>query len=165
MNESVTAGALSLRQTATGAPVAGSVVWYGPQAAIFVPSASLNPNTQYAASVGAGAADQNGNQLADPSSWSFTTGSTSSGAGRPRSLAFGALPANPRQAGSKPGLKTSAHRAAHALPPAVRLPAGKLPQLLSSSLIHLEQRLLGFERRLLGRQRTLHRVRTQRHGV
>jgi plastocyanin len=74
MNEPVTAAAFSVTSSSTGVSVPGSVVWFGPRVAVFQPSSPLASNTGYTASVGAGARDPSGHSLADPTTWTFTTG-------------------------------------------------------------------------------------------
>jgi hypothetical protein len=91
MDQPATAAAISLRDAASGDSVAGSVVWFGPRAAIFLPSAPLEPFTTYFAEVGAGARGTDGNTLANPQLWAFSTGSN---AGAARTLSLAAPPAN-----------------------------------------------------------------------
>ena len=54
-------------------PVAGSLAYIG-QAAVFTPQAPLAPNTTYVATLGHGAKDLAGNEMAADRQWSFTTG-------------------------------------------------------------------------------------------
>ena len=68
--------AFSLKRTSDGAPVSGSFGWYGPGALIFKPDADLAPGTQYTASVSTAAKDLAGNPLANPVTWSYTTGAS-----------------------------------------------------------------------------------------
>jgi Bacterial Ig-like domain len=86
MDQPATAAAISLQEQETGDAVPGSVVWYGPRAAVFLPSAPLEPSTRYVAEVGAGARDEDGNTLANPQRWAFTT-TPNAGAARTPSLA------------------------------------------------------------------------------
>jgi virginiamycin B lyase len=65
--------AFSLKRTSDGAPVAGSFSWYGTNGLIFVPSAPLQPGTQYTVSVSGGARDAAGNALQNPETWMFIT--------------------------------------------------------------------------------------------
>ena len=67
--------AFSLKRTSDGAPVSGSFGWYG-NALIFVPDADLAAGTQYTASVSTAAKDLAGNPLANPVTWSYTTGAS-----------------------------------------------------------------------------------------
>ncbi len=97
MDHQSTAAAFTLRRTSDGAPVAGSVVWFGDRLPILVPSQALAPNTAYVASIAAGPTDQSGRHLANPMTWSFTTG-PSAGAKLARSsstAARGSLAAPP----------------------------------------------------------------------
>ena len=68
-------GAFSLKRTSDGALVSGIFGWYG-NALIFKPDADLAPGTQYTASVSTAAKDLAGNPLANPVTWSFTTGAS-----------------------------------------------------------------------------------------
>jgi hypothetical protein len=76
MDHLSTAAAFTLQRASDGAPVAGSVVWFGDRLPIFVPSHALAPNTTYAATISAVATDQSGRALANPATWRFTTGSS-----------------------------------------------------------------------------------------
>ena len=67
--------AFSLKRTSDGAPVSGSFGWYG-NALIFEPDADLAAGTQYTASVSTAAKDLAGNPLANPVTWSYTTGAS-----------------------------------------------------------------------------------------
>jgi hypothetical protein len=67
--------AFSLKRTSDGAPVSGAFGWYG-NALIFKPNADLAPGTQYTASISTAAKDQQGNALANPVTWRYTTGAS-----------------------------------------------------------------------------------------
>ncbi len=74
MDKPSSQAAFTLKRTSDGAPVSGSFGWYGPTALIFKPDADLAPGTQYTASVSTAAKDLGGNSLANPVTWSYTTG-------------------------------------------------------------------------------------------
>ena len=76
MDKASAQAAFSLKRTSDGAPVSGSFGWYGPAALIFQPDADLAPGTQYTASVSTAAKDLGGNPLANPVTWSYTTGAS-----------------------------------------------------------------------------------------
>jgi hypothetical protein len=65
--------AFSLKRTSDGAAVSGSFGWYGPSVLIFDPSADLAGGTQYTAAVSGAAKDLEGNTLANPTTWRYTT--------------------------------------------------------------------------------------------
>ena len=67
--------AFSLKRTSDGAAVSGTFGWYG-NALIFLPDADLAAGTQYTASVSTAAKDLEGNTLANPVTWSYTTGAS-----------------------------------------------------------------------------------------
>jgi Domain of unknown function (DUF1929) len=67
--------AFSLKRTSDGAAVSGIFSWYG-NALIFVPNADLAAGTQYTASVSTAAKDLEGNTLANPITWRYTTGAS-----------------------------------------------------------------------------------------
>jgi Bacterial Ig-like domain len=67
--------AFSLKRSSDGAPVSGSFGWYG-NALIFLPDADLAAGTQYTASISTAAKDLGGNPLANPVTWSYTTGAS-----------------------------------------------------------------------------------------
>jgi hypothetical protein len=90
MDQQATANAFSLEDVDTGEPVAGSVVWWGPYAAIFLPSSPLEPFSPYRATIGSGARDADRVPLANPRTWGFSTGATTSTA---RALSLSAPPA------------------------------------------------------------------------
>jgi hypothetical protein len=73
MDRSSTAGAFSLKRTADGAPVPGSVQFYGERTPIFVPSVPLAAGTQFTATITTAARTADGNSLLFPVSWRFTT--------------------------------------------------------------------------------------------
>ena len=75
MDKPTAEAAFSLKRTSDGAPVSGSFVWYG-NALIFVPDAALAAGTQYTASISTAAKDLAGNPLANPVTWSYTTGAS-----------------------------------------------------------------------------------------
>ena len=68
-------GAFSLKRTSDGAAVSGSFGWYG-NALIFKPNAALAAGTQYTAAVSGAAKDLEGNTLANPVTWRYTTGAS-----------------------------------------------------------------------------------------
>ena len=74
MDKAATQAAFSLKRTSDGAPVSGSFGWYGSGVLIFKPDADLAAGTQYTASVSGAAKDLQGNTLATPVTWSYTTG-------------------------------------------------------------------------------------------
>ena len=74
MDKASAQAAFSLKRTSDGAPVSGSFGWYGPGVLLFKPNADLAPGTQYTASVSTAAKDLRGNPLANPVTWSYTTG-------------------------------------------------------------------------------------------
>jgi subtilisin family serine protease len=76
MDHPSTAAAFTLRRASDGAPVGGSIVWFGDHLPIFIPSQALAPNTTYAATISAAATDQSARALANPTTWRFTTGSS-----------------------------------------------------------------------------------------
>jgi hypothetical protein len=73
MDKASAEGAFSLERTSDGAPVSGAFGWYG-NALIFKPDADLDAGTQYTATVSTAAKDQQGNPLAAPVTWRYTTG-------------------------------------------------------------------------------------------
>ena len=73
MDKPTAEGAFSLKRTSDGAPVSGVFSWYG-NALIFKPDSDLQPGTQYTATVSTAAKDLAGNPLANPVTWSYTTG-------------------------------------------------------------------------------------------
>ena len=75
MDKPTAEAAFSLKRTSDGAPVSGSFGWYG-NALIFIPNADLAAGTQYTASVSTAAKDLAGNPLANPVTWSYTTGAS-----------------------------------------------------------------------------------------
>ena len=74
MDKASAQAAFSLKRTSDGAPVSGAFGWYGPATLLFQPDADLAPGTQYTASVTTAAKDLAGNPLANPVTWSYTTG-------------------------------------------------------------------------------------------
>ena len=76
MDKASAQAAFSLKRTSDGAPVSGSFGWYGSGVLIFKPDADLAPGTQYTASVSTAAKDLQGNTLANPVTWSYTTGAS-----------------------------------------------------------------------------------------
>jgi Galactose oxidase-like, Early set domain/Bacterial Ig-like domain len=66
--------AFSLKRTSDGAAVSGSFGWYGPGVLIFKPDIDLAAGTQYTAAVSGAAKDLEGNTLANPVTWRYTTG-------------------------------------------------------------------------------------------
>jgi hypothetical protein len=64
--------AFSLKRTSDGAVVSGAFGWYG-NALIFKPDADLAAGTQYTAAVSGAAKDLQGNTLANPTTWRYTT--------------------------------------------------------------------------------------------
>jgi hypothetical protein len=73
-DEPVTDGAITVRDAA-GNPVGGTVSGEGPNVS-FTPAQRLAPDTAYTAEL-TGAKDLDGNQMATPHTWSFTTGTSS----------------------------------------------------------------------------------------
>jgi hypothetical protein len=67
--------AFSLKRTSDGAAVSGISSWYG-NALIFKPNADLAAGTQYTAAVSGAAKDLEGNTLANPVTWRYTTGAS-----------------------------------------------------------------------------------------
>ena len=64
----------TLRQTDTGEPIPGRVVWNSTLGRwVFNPDPTLAANTQYTVSLSVGVTDEAGNPLAAPVEWSFTT--------------------------------------------------------------------------------------------
>lgn len=57
-----------------GAPIPGSVLFSGNTAAVFAPSAALQPLASYTAKIASGVKDLAGNALGAPFTWTFTTG-------------------------------------------------------------------------------------------
>jgi hypothetical protein len=76
MDKASAQAAFSLKRTSDGAPVSGSFGWYGPGVLLFKPDANLAPGTQYTASVSGAAKDLQGNTLANPLTWRYTTGAS-----------------------------------------------------------------------------------------
>jgi hypothetical protein len=76
MDKSTAEAAFSLKRTSDGAAVSGSFSWYGSGALIFDPDADLAPGTQYTATISTAAKDLGGNALANPVTWSYTTGAS-----------------------------------------------------------------------------------------
>ena len=74
-NSTVNAASFTLKSTAGSVPVAG-VVGINGNTATYVPSASLDPSTQYTATITTAVKDVAGNSLATNFSWNFTTGVT-----------------------------------------------------------------------------------------
>ena len=74
MDKASAQAAFSLKRTSDGAPVSGAFGWYGPATLLFKPDADLAPGTQYTATVTTAAKDLAGNPLANPVTWSYTTG-------------------------------------------------------------------------------------------
>jgi hypothetical protein len=75
MDKPTAEAAFSLKRTSDGAAVSGSFSWYG-NALIFDPTADLAPGTQYTATISTAAKDLAGNPLANPVTWSYTTGAS-----------------------------------------------------------------------------------------
>ncbi len=73
MDRTSTAGAFSLRRTSDGAPVAGTVDFYGSAVPVFTPAQPLAGGTRYTATISTAAKDTGGRHLAAPKSWSFVT--------------------------------------------------------------------------------------------
>jgi hypothetical protein len=76
MDKSSTEAAFSLKGTSDGAAVSGSFGWYGPSVLLFKPDADLAAATQYTAAVSGTAKDLEGNTLATPVTWRYTTGAS-----------------------------------------------------------------------------------------
>jgi hypothetical protein len=76
MDKPSTEAAFSLKRTSDGAAVSGSFGWYGPGVLIFDPAADLAAGTQYTAAVSGAAKDLEGNTLANPVTWRYTTGAS-----------------------------------------------------------------------------------------
>ena len=74
MDRASTAAAFSLRRTSAGAPVAGTVDFYGSAVPVFKPAQPLAGGTRYTATISTAATDTGGRHLAAPKSWSFVTG-------------------------------------------------------------------------------------------
>ena len=72
MDKASAEAAFSLKRTSNGATVSGSFSWNGNEMT-FTPNAALNGTTSYTATVGAGARDTAGTNLAAAKSWQFTT--------------------------------------------------------------------------------------------
>jgi hypothetical protein len=75
MNQAATQGAFTLKRTSTGTAVVGTFSWSG-NTLTFNPSTTLLASTQYTANIGAAAKDLANNALLNPTTWSFTTGTT-----------------------------------------------------------------------------------------
>ena len=75
MEKASTEAAFSLKRSSDGSAVSGSLSWYG-NALIFKPDAALAAGTQYTAAVSGAAKDLEGNTLANPATWRYTTGSS-----------------------------------------------------------------------------------------
>jgi glucose/arabinose dehydrogenase len=73
MDKAATEAAFSLKRTSDGAPVSGTFGWYGPAVLIFKPNSDLAAGTQYTATISTAAKDPQGNTLAAPVTWSYTT--------------------------------------------------------------------------------------------
>jgi Big-like domain-containing protein len=56
--------------------VSGSFGWYGPGVLIFKPDPDLTAGMQYTAAVSGAAKDLEGNTLANPIAWRYTTGAS-----------------------------------------------------------------------------------------
>ena len=76
MDKASTEAAFSLKRTSDGAAVSGSFGWYGPGVLIFKPNVDLEAGTQYTAAVSGAAKDLQGNTLANPVTWRYTTGAS-----------------------------------------------------------------------------------------
>jgi hypothetical protein len=76
MDKPSTEAAFSLKRTSDGAAVSGSFGWYGPGVLIFDPAADLAAGTEYTAAVSGAAKDLEGNTLANPVTWRYTTGAS-----------------------------------------------------------------------------------------
>ena len=74
MDKASVEAAFSLKRTSNGATVSGSFSWNGNEMT-FTPNAALNGTTSYTATVGTGARDTAGANLAAAKSWQFTTAS------------------------------------------------------------------------------------------
>jgi hypothetical protein len=76
MDRASTEAAFTLKRTSDGAAVTGSFGWYGPGVLIFKPAADLSAGMQYTAAVSGAAKDLEGNTLANPIAWRYTTGAS-----------------------------------------------------------------------------------------
>jgi Domain of unknown function (DUF1929)/Bacterial Ig-like domain len=76
MDKPSTEAGFSLKRTSDGAAVSGSFGWYGPGVLIFDPAADLAAGTEYTAAVSGAAKDLEGNTLANPVTWRYTTGAS-----------------------------------------------------------------------------------------
>jgi hypothetical protein len=72
MDKPSTAGAFTLRRTSNGAAVAGSVVWFGDAAPVFIPSSDLQQGVQYTATISSSARSSGGTPLPAIRNWNFT---------------------------------------------------------------------------------------------
>ncbi|MDQ6841841.1 MAG: Ig-like domain-containing protein [Actinomycetota bacterium] len=148
MDHPSTAAAFTVVRASDNSPVAGSVVWYGDTAPIFVPSSALAPNTTYTANVAGSAMDQSGRTLANPTSWQFTTGATAqanvvrwSVVPGPVNALSGRLHPNatsPKTARQPPASRATVPR---------RTPSGAMPHPISEAIKRLEHQLLEFAAR------------------
>ena len=68
---SITSTSMTLKQ---GATLVASAVGYGTNAAVLSPAVALAPSTTYTATITTAAKDVDGNALAAPKTWTFTTG-------------------------------------------------------------------------------------------
>ena len=75
MNHAATQAAFTLKRTSTGTAVAGAFSWSG-NTLIFNPTATLLASTKYTATVTSAAKDTANNVLLNPTTSSFTTGTT-----------------------------------------------------------------------------------------
>jgi hypothetical protein len=75
MNHAATQAAFTLKRTSTGTAVAGVFSWSG-NTLTFNPNTTLVASTKYTAAVSAAAKDTANNALLNPTTWSFTTGTT-----------------------------------------------------------------------------------------
>ena len=82
MDHPSTQAAFTLTRTSNNTPVAGSILWYGDRAPIFFPASPLAANTTYTATIAGTAKDQSGRTLANPTSWTFTTGTAAASVAR-----------------------------------------------------------------------------------
>jgi hypothetical protein len=73
MDRASTAAAFSLRRTSDGAPIAGTVDFYGSAVPVFKPTQPLAGGTRYTATISTAAMNTSGHHLAAPKSWSFVT--------------------------------------------------------------------------------------------
>jgi hypothetical protein len=76
MDRASTEAAFTLKRTSDGAAVSGSFGWYGPGVLIFKPDPDLTAGMQYTAAVSGAAKDLEGNTLANPIAWRYTTGAS-----------------------------------------------------------------------------------------